>query len=258
MQPAQFRRRVHRTAPGEREHASRRLRDLLRSNIYWGVYSHGFLPAELDLMDTYDASRATVREALGMLRDEGAIDRQQGTGTFAISHPPPMQLREAHGVFHPEHESMLDRHRAEEIDRSWLPIPGVVAARLGVEPGLSCLRIEYTARFNEQVFGIATNYLVDPEASLVEPFALTNNWYNLLTRSGLSVGESEFIIGCTNADQRTAAILTVQPGSAIFTIEQVIRDLDGRPYNFAHISSRGDRSNFVSRARVDSTDDTVM
>lgn len=252
MQPARFR-RVHRTLPGEREHASRRLRDMLRSNIYWGLYS-GHLPSETALMDTYDVSRATVREALAMLRDEGAIERQQGTGTFAVSVPPPMQLREAHGVFHPEHDSFLDRHRTQEVDRSWVPTPDIVSARLDTPQRVPCLRFEYLAIFKGEVFAIATNYVVNPEAKAVEQYALTTNWYDLLTRSGLTVGESEFIIGCTNADQRTASMLTTEAGSAIFTIEQVIRDKRGRAYNFAYVASRGDRANFVSRARTDSTD----
>jgi GntR family transcriptional regulator len=256
MQPARFR-RVHRTLPGEREHASRRLRDMLRSNIYWGLYP-GLLPAEPALMDTYNVSRATVREALAMLRDEGFIERQQGTGTFVVSHPPPMQLREAHGVFHPDHESFLDRHRMQEVDRSWVPTPDIVAARLDAPHGVPCLRIEYLSTFKNEVFAIATNYLVNPEAKAIEHFALNNNWYDLLKRSGLSVAESEFIIGCTNADQRTAAMLAIPPGSAIFTIEQVIRDNEGRAYNFAYVASRGDRANFVSRARTGTTNDTVI
>ncbi|HEY1831422.1 MAG TPA: GntR family transcriptional regulator [Acidimicrobiales bacterium] len=256
MQPARFR-RVHRTLPGEREHASRRLRDMLRSNIYWGLYA-GHLPSETALMDVYDVSRATVREALAMLRDEGAIERQQGTGTFAVSVPPPMQLREAHGVFHPEHDSFLDRHRMQEIDRSWVPTPDIVAARLGAPQSVPCLRIEYLALFKSEVFAIATNYLVNPEAKAVDKHGLATNWYDLLTRSGLSVGESEFIIGCTNADQRTATMLGTQTGSAIFTIEQVIRDDKGRAYNFAYVGSRGDRANFVSRARTDGTGDSVI
>jgi GntR family transcriptional regulator len=247
MQTARFR-RVHRTLPGEREHASRRLRDILRSNIYWGLYA-GQLPPESVLMDTYDASRATVREALTMLRDEGAIERQQGAGTFAVSIPAPMQLREAHGMFQPEHESFLDSRWMQEVDRSWVPTPDIVSARLGVPQRVPCLRIEYLAIFKSKVFAVATNYVVNPEAKAVDPYPLMTNWYDLLTRSGLSVGESEFIIGCTNADQRTAAMLTTQPGSAIFTIERVIRDNAGRAYNFAYSAVLGERANYVSRAR---------
>jgi DNA-binding GntR family transcriptional regulator len=53
-------------------------------------------------------------------------------------------------------------------------------------------------------------------------------------------------------------MLTTEPGSAIFTIEQVIRDENGRAYNFAYVGSRGDRSNFVSRARTGHADDSVI
>jgi hypothetical protein len=41
----------------------------------------------------------------------------------------------------------------------------------------------------------------------------------------------------------------VKPGSAVLTLEQVIRDDSSRPYNFALAALRGDRDWFVSRAR---------
>ena len=75
------------------------------------------------------------------------------------------------------------------------------------------------------------------------------SWYELLDRAKLVVGESEFVIGCMNADEHTASLLSTETGSALLTMEQVIRDGDGRLYNFAFVASRGDRNSIVSRAR---------
>jgi GntR family transcriptional regulator len=200
-------------------------------------------------MVAHGASRATVREALNMLRQEGVIDRQQGTGTFVISHTASTQLREAHGVFRPEHNSMFEHHRTNEIDRSRVPVPDIVASRLEAEPGETCLRFEYVASYNDEVFAVATNYVLDPEASAIGTIPLGQSWYELLDRAQLTVGESEFVIGCMNADEQTASVLSVEPGSALLTMEQVIRDDRGRLYNFAFVASRGDRNSIVSRAR---------
>src|ERR1700727_2486376 len=242
-------RRVQRLPAGQREHASRRLRDLIRSNIHWGAYPGGFLPGESELMVAHGASRATVREALTMLRHEGVIDRQQGTGTFVISHTASTQLREAHGVFRPEQDSMFDHHHTLEVDRTWVPIPDIVASRLEVEPGQRCLRFEYVASDDGDVFAVATNYVLDPEASAIGTIPLGQSWYDLLDRAQLTVGESEFVIGCMNADEHTASLLSAEPGSAMLTMEQVIRDDHGRLYNFAFVASSGDRNSIVSRAR---------
>jgi GntR family transcriptional regulator len=200
-------------------------------------------------MVAHGASRATVREALTMLRHDGVIDRQQGTGTFVISHTASTQLREAHGVFRPEHDSMFDHHHTLELDRTWVPIPDIVAARLEVEAGQKCLRFEYVASHEGDVFAVATNYVLDPEASAIESIPLGQSWYDLLDRAQLVVGESEFVIGCMNADEHTASLLGAEPGSAMLTMEQVIRDDRDRLYNFAFVVSRGDRQSIVSRAR---------
>jgi GntR family transcriptional regulator len=200
-------------------------------------------------MVAHGASRATVREALTMLRHEGVIDRQQGTGTFVISHTASTQLREAHGVFRPEHDSMFDHHHTLELDRTWVPIPDIVAARLEVDAGQKCLRFEYVASHEGDVFAVATNYVLDPEASAIGLIPLGQSWYDLLDRAQLVVGESEFVIGCMNADEHTASLLGAEPGSAMLTMEQVIRDDRDRLYNFAFVVSRGDRQSIVSRAR---------
>ncbi len=143
----------------------------------------------------------------------------------------------------------IDRHRTREIDRSQVPTPDVVASRLECERGRSCLRVEYVAATEGEVFGIATNYVLYPEAAAIETVPLEQSWYHLLDRGRLAVGESEFRIGCTNADEQTASLLSVRPGSAVLTLEQVIRDDSGRAYNFALAALRGDRDCFVSRAR---------
>jgi GntR family transcriptional regulator len=247
MQPRR-RLRAQRLPTGQRQHASRRLRDLLRSNIHWDFYPDGLLPSELELMVSYGASRATVREALTMLRQEGVIDRQQGTGTFVISRNASMQLLEAHGVSRPEH-SPFDLHRTLEIDRSWIPTPEVVASRLGSEAGAPCLRLEYVASQNDNVFALATNYVIDPEATAIGAIPIGQSWYGLLDLAGLTVGESEFVIGCVNADEHTASVLSTELGAAVLTMEQVIRDYDGRAYNFAFVASRGDRHSIVSHAQ---------
>jgi GntR family transcriptional regulator len=144
---------------------------------------------------------------------------------------------------------MFDHHHTLELDRTWVPIPDIVAARLEVDAGQKCLRFEYVASHEGDVFAVATNYVLDPEASAIGSIPLGQSWYDLLDRAQLVVGESEFVIGCMNADEHTASLLGAEPGSAMLTMEQVIRDDRDRLYNFAFVVSRGDRQSIVSRAR---------
>jgi GntR family transcriptional regulator len=249
MPPARFRRVYRSLPPHQREHTSRRLRDLVRSNIYWDKYPLGMLPSEADLMMTYGVPRATVREVLTILRREGVIDRRQGTGTHVVARPSPMRIREMHGAFHSDHGGLFEFGGCREIDRNWVPTPDIVATRLQAEAGEPCLRVEYLETFDGEPLFVATNYVLNPEASRIVPLPLIDNWYELLDRGGLSIGDSEFAIGCVNADERTSLLLNIDVGAAILNIEQLIRDANGRPYNFAFGSFRGDRHSIVSRAR---------
>lgn len=57
--------------------------ELLREKIRSGELGGGDqLPSERDLMQTYHLSRNTVRQALGILKNEGLIIRDHGHGTY--------------------------------------------------------------------------------------------------------------------------------------------------------------------------------
>lgn len=57
------------------------LRNLIRGELQPGDQ----LPSENELCRQYKLSRITVRQALGALENEGAIERRQGRGTFVAS-----------------------------------------------------------------------------------------------------------------------------------------------------------------------------
>lgn len=58
------------------------LAQLLRENISSGLWAAGSeLPSERKLMDEFDLSRNTVRQALDLLDREGLVRREQGSGT---------------------------------------------------------------------------------------------------------------------------------------------------------------------------------
>jgi GntR family transcriptional regulator len=228
--------------------ATRRLRDVLRSNIIRGAYPEGRVPSESELMGAHRASRAVVREALAQLREEGMIERVQGIGTYAIHHTIVTRLVESHGV-EPANRSGVwaGQQRPRVIDRSIVPTPDAVAPHL---PGCGprCLRVEYVGQWGDEPFAVATNYLRFPEADAVDGVAFETDFYALLEDAGLTVGASEFLIGCSNADVLTAELLGVPSGAAVATMEQVIFDRDGRPFDYAFISTRADRFMFLSRA----------
>jgi GntR family transcriptional regulator len=63
----------------------RRIADDLRGKIDSGEIAQGAqLPTEIELMDEYDASRNTVRDAIKLLTTRGMVEPRPGQGTFVI------------------------------------------------------------------------------------------------------------------------------------------------------------------------------
>jgi len=226
----------------------RRVRDIMRAGVRGGSYPHGLLPSEADLMTSCQAHRATVRAALVLLRDEGLIERTQGVGTHAVVHPVTTSLPEAHGVITPARDSIFNqRMRPRELDRSVVAAPATVAERLEIAPGTPCLRLEYVALHDEEPIAIATNYVRFPEAEQLRDTPFVSDWYRLLADAGVALSDSEFVFDCELADAPLAAVLGVRVGAPLISMEQIIYDLDGKPFDVAFIHTRGERFRFVSR-----------
>jgi GntR family transcriptional regulator len=227
----------------------RRLRDLLRIELLRGGYAEHRLPPEEALMRDYGASRGTVREALALLRAEGLVARTQGIGTWATARQYTTSLAESHGVVEPEPLSVwAGRMRAHVLDRSVVAMPVTVAHRLEERPGVPCLRLDYVAEYEDKPVGAATNYVRMPEGAALVDVPFETDWYALLLTAGIAVGESEFLIEAALADEHDATLLGIPAGGPMFVMEQLIRNRTGRPFDFALIRSRGDRSSLFSRA----------
>ncbi|HVT68063.1 MAG TPA: GntR family transcriptional regulator [Trebonia sp.] len=233
-----------------RVHDVRRIRDLLRFAVLGGGYPDGQLPSESELMAVHGAARATVREALALLRAEGLVERTQGVGTHVVTRAVTTRLAEAHGVAGPAEPGMFGGAgiRPRLLDRSVIPAPPTVTRRLGVPPGSSCLRVDYVALMDDEPVGLATNYVAFPEAGRLVECPFRSDWYTFMDHAGVEFGESEFIIGCELADAATAAELGVGPGTPVISLEQTISDRSGRPFDLAFIYTLGRQFRFVSRA----------
>lgn len=56
---------------------------VLKQRLGTGEYAERF-PTEMDLTTEFEVSRATVREAIRRLKDEGLLDARRGSGTFVV------------------------------------------------------------------------------------------------------------------------------------------------------------------------------
>lgn len=103
------------------------LSNLLRSEIQEGRWPPGSqLPTLEQLSDLYGVARVTVRQAVGVLADDGLIERVQGKGTFVADALAPRKIIRLDSSWH-TFVRMLDGNLPEtlavESDARLPPIP---------------------------------------------------------------------------------------------------------------------------------------
>jgi GntR family transcriptional regulator len=241
-------RKVTRLRPPRRaEDQTRRVRDLLRTEIVGGAFADVALPSEEELRAEFGVPRACVRQALDLLQAEGLIERVRGQGTFVIGGHVNQTMRDLHGVDEPADDSIWSgRMRAVLVDWRDVPATPPVARMLQIEPRTTVLRIDYVAHLDDMVLGGATNYLVYPEAGTLTPDMFRDDFYALLRRAGLRLEESIFRLDVTTADEYDVDLLHIGLGDPVTTMEMVY-SIAGRPVDAAFGRSWGKRATFLSR-----------
>jgi GntR family transcriptional regulator len=114
-----------------------RIADALRREISEGRYAPGErMPAETELVDRFDVSLPTVRQALGVLRAEGLIESRHGKGTF-VKEDRRLQRRSRHryGRARADRQLLTSHLRHEIAFAGQQPVPAHIAEVMRVEPG---------------------------------------------------------------------------------------------------------------------------
>jgi GntR family transcriptional regulator len=212
----------------------------LRQQIHAEAYPDG-LPAEHELAQEFSVSRNTVREALGVLKDEGLIDRGPKVGTHVA------QRKYSHGL-----DALLGlketfKHLGEVRNevRAAMPVtaPPSVARRLGLAPGGRAVFVERLRYLGDLPLSLDLTYLAPDigEQVLRHPLE-TNDVFALIEEvSGQRLGSASLALEAIPADAHSAATLQVPGGAALLMLERLTRLDDGRPVDLEYIRMRGDR-----------------
>jgi GntR family transcriptional regulator len=213
--------------------------DELRQRIDQGRFAAGArLPSEPDLAAELQVSRATLREALRALEDEGLLRRRQGSGTYVAPHP-----RMANNL--DMNFGVTDAIRAAGMragiaqGRRWTePASAAEAARLELEPGQDVLVVERvrTAEGKPVVLSrdVLPGRLVGDRPQVVQEM-LHRSIYEVLERElGVVIHHGVATFRPIRADQAVAGRLGVPRGELLLYIWQVDYAEDGAPVLSSH------------------------
>ncbi|MGW1160393.1 GntR family transcriptional regulator [Streptomyces sp. NPDC002519] len=156
--------------PGE-PHKYREIADDLRRRINTGEFGEKRkLDSERDLRDRYDVSQMTVRQALGVLRDEGLIESRVGSGWYVAEWRPIVRnaMKRLSATQWGENRSMWDvdieDRRMEVVGRTQVELvnaPGDVARALDMDVDARVWKRDRRYAVDGEIVMRATSYIPD-------------------------------------------------------------------------------------------------
>lgn len=208
------------------------------------------LPTERALADQLSTSRTTVRQAIAELVVEGRLERTQGSGTY-IAEPRLVRVRqltsfsEDLGAQH-----VAGRLLAVERERA----SPAVAERLGLAPREWVHRVDRLRLVDGLPLAAESASLAGELPDLRRELERRGSLYATLREAyGIELVEVEDAVQTRLADPAEAALLDVETGHPLLLVHRLARDGDGRAVEWTRSVFRGDRFQFVARARTETS-----
>lgn len=217
------------------ETLTNRLRHLIVSDDAYSVDDK--LPTEPVFARKLGVSRATLREALAQVENEGLIYRIHGLGTFVKSKKPfiPLKLSIPRSITHLLNSlGLIPGTKSMQVTQESV-FPDDLE-RLAIKPGAKVYRIERIRTANGQPVAFTIDIVPAwvmkklPEYRTNENFSLIEH---LTDYSGLTFAETQATLIPLHNVQSVAEKLEIDPSAHIFFFEGVDHDTGGSPVLFS-------------------------
>lgn len=230
------------------------LYEILRNHILKGEWQPGdMLPTETELLEKYEVSRNTVRQALDALVNDGLIYRQRGRGTF-VAHPTIEQgLSRIISFTEDMRRRGLEPH-TEVIFSGLIPAPENIADYLEILPGEELAHLERLRLADNEPMSVEKSYLVHRlcPGVLDDDYSRTPLREALARRYGIHLVYARQTIRAVAASAEMARKLTVEANMPLLYIERTSFTEQEVPVEFLRIYHRGDRYVLYNELRDES------
>jgi GntR family transcriptional regulator len=229
----------------------RRIESDIRDRIRSGELGPGAqVDTEVELMDQYGVSRATVRQALRELVAEGLLEIRRGLGTYVT------QRRFEHtiGGFYSfsreiERHGLEPRTRVLKVDVE--PADDVVGAVLGIGAGTLVVALRRLRLADDEPLVVETSYLPAARFPALEAvdFGRVRLYDTLTDVYGCrpTRARETFEPVLVTADE--AELLGQRHGEPALRVERIAFDQDDLPIEFCRSTVRGDRYRYSVELR---------
>lgn len=202
-----------------------------------GLGPNGNLATEQQLCAEFGVSRTTIRQALGLLKQEGRLSSRRGVGTRLVPHTTPRRLSSAVGD--PLHAGLGSTERVVSIER--VEPPADVRAFLKPDER-GVVRLVRTHTLKDGPLSVVVTYLPAQYATGITVKTLRRSVHELLwLRHGLLQKRSVHRIGVARADTQVASLLEVGIADPVLHVQSSAYLDDGRPIRWTDNYFREDR-----------------
>ena len=182
------------------------LKEILKNKINTGEYPENTkIPAESELIESYEVSRITVRKAVEELVEEGYLLKKQGKGTFVNRHKVFRKIEYIMGF-------------SESCKSN------------GFTPTSNVLYIQRKRMADNIPIMLENNYFSYERYSFLMEEELTDSLYEVLKVQGtLAINPGETALEIVTADDQIAKIMEVAVGTPFFFMDTLINDQNNIP-----------------------------
>lgn len=222
----------------------RQIADAIRAGLSGPlVDADGKLPPEKALAERFGVNRHTVRAAIKALAHEGAVQSQQGRGTFVrrkprLTYPIGQRTRFSEGL-----EGQAANRSTELLDHGREPATADIARALEIATGAPVIRLESLSRADGVPVSRATSWF---DAERFGTIADTFTRSGSVTRALAQLDVTDYVRAWTRIEARHGAAddldhLRLSPGAIVLVAEAVNADMDGQPVQYSLSRFAADR-----------------
>lgn len=224
----------------------RQIQSEVREHIQSGELAPGSrLETEHELMARYEVSRATVRQALAGLVNDGLVEIRRGLGTYVRKGAMEHRL----GGFY-TYSREIERHgrrpgtRVRSLELQ--PAGPRVAAVLEIEPGVPVVALDRIRLADDEALVTETSYLPADRFPGLEGLDLSQRslYETLTTDYGVRPVRARETFEPVLMDDDEADVLDGEPGRPALRVERTTFDAEGQVIEYCRSTVRADRYHY--------------
>lgn len=206
--------------------------------------------SDTELVEKYQVSRGTIREAVKLLIQQGYIIREQGKGTFVTSPAIEQDSDKLMGF-----TELMEKHdikpSAKIIEQEIVDAPSDLQGLMDLEDDTQLVRIIRIRYGNEQPLIIEQSYFIyDLFKPIYDMDLESNSIYELLYKhTETRLGEARQRIIATKAGSNEAELLDIKKGAPLLLMKRFIKTKSGSYFQYSEDLYRSDRINFTTRTK---------